>query len=242
MAGPNLPWLQWIKHGTQTTHMALETGNSFLKARKYQKKADAAKPPLVDQQEAGFLDEINMKRKNLDTGVGYAAGERQADQTVANTQNMMSKVAGGDLGASINSMLLAARMGAQQYSDVFANSQNTQNMLTQMAGGLVSKIADRRMQLQLADRAQYLAQAMNYRQQAHAQGTALINHLNDTDSAGLGMMGGGSGSGTKQSFNGQSPTGNNKQSGLMGGFGGAEGSQGLGGQLGNLSSFAPTTA
>lgn len=213
-------YVKMAKHSAQTTHIAANAVRNFVKGRKAQKMADASKPPLVDQSEAAFLNDIQMRRKNIDTGVGYATQEREADQLTANTQNNIMKAGGGDVGATINGLLLAARMGGQQFNEgALTQASQQQNMYTQMANGLVGKIADRKMQLQLADRAQYLAQAMNYKQQAQAQGTQLLNHMLDTDSAGLSGFGGGSG--TKQSING-SNSGGGQKSGMLQGLGGGK--------------------
>lgn len=208
-----------MKHGTQTMYIGANVLSNYIKGRKYQKKADAAKPPLVDQQEASFLNDIQMRRKNIDTGVGYATQERQADQLTAETQGNVLKAGGGDVGATINGLMLAARMGSQAFNEgAVTQASQQQNMYTQMAGGLVSKIADRKMQLQLADRAQYLAQAMNYKQQSQAQMTQLVNHMMDTDSAGL--SGFGSGSGTNQDLNNPGKSANSSSSsGSSGGLG-----------------------
>lgn len=232
-------YTQMAKHSAQTTHIAANMVKNFIKGRKAQKKADASKPPLVDQQEAAFLNDIQMRRKNIDTGVGYATQEREADQLTANIQANVLKAGGGDIGATINGLLLAARMGGEQYNQgALTQASQQQNMYTQMAGGLVSKIADRKMQLQLADRAQYLAQAMNYKQQSQAQGTQLLNHMLDTDSAGLSGLG--SGSGTKQSINGSNAGGTQGGGGggMLQGITGGKNSQGTaGGSNSQMGSF-----
>lgn len=238
-------YVQMAKHSAQLTHMGANLLKNMYQGRKFQKRADASKPPLVDQKEAGFLNEINMKRKNIDTGVGYAAQEREADQFTANAQANVMRAGGGDIGATMNGLLLAARMGGNMYNEgAVTQASQQQNMLTSMAGGLVSKIADRKMQLQLADRAQYLAQAMNHKQQANVQGTQLMNHILDTDAAGLGMMGGGTG--TNQSVNGVAAKGaggggnsggggGGMMGGMMGGKSGGGGGMGL--FSGNMSQF-----
>lgn len=209
-------YVQMAKHSAVTTYLAANALNNVRKGRKFQKKADASKPPLVDQQEASFLNDIQTRRKNIDTGVGYATQEREADQLTANTQANILKAGGGDVGSTINGLLLAARMGSNAYNEgALTQASQQQNMLTQIAGGLVQKIADRKMQLQLADRAQYLAQAMQYKQQAQQQGTQLLMHMLDTESAGLGGFMGGKPA-TTQSVNGVAPpsnSGGNTQSG-----------------------------
>lgn len=194
-------YVKMAKHSAQTTHIAANAVRNFYRGRKEQKLADASKPPLVDQGEASFLQDIQNRRNNIDTGVGYASAEREADQLTANTQQNILRASGGDSGAAINGLLLAARMGGQQYNQSAVTQQaQQQNFLTSTAGTLVGKIADRKLQLQLADRAQHMAAAANYKQQAQAQGTQLLNHILDTDSAGL--SGFGSGSGTSQKING----------------------------------------
>lgn len=239
-------YVQMAKHSAMTTHLGTSAIRDFYRGKKYQKKADAAKPPLVDQGEASFLQDIENRRNNIDTGVGYASAERQADQLTANTQSNILKASGGDTGAAINGLLLAARMGGQQYNDSAVTQQaQQQNFLTQTAGGLVNKIADRKLQLQLADRAQYLAQAMQYKQQAQQMGTQLLTHMLDTDSAGLGGMMGGGKKATTQKINGVDPGasggatsggGSGILSGLknMGGSGGGASAGGAGAAAGTF--------
>ncbi len=235
-------YVKMAKHSAMTTHIGASAMRNYFRGRKAQKRADASKPPLVDKGEASFLQDIENRRNNIDTGVGYASAEREADQLTANTQANILKASGGDTGAAINGLLLAARMGGQQFNQsAVTQGAQQQNFLTNMAGGLVGKIADRKMQLQLADRAQYLAQAMQYKQQAQQQGTQLLTHMLDTDSAGL--SGFGKGSGTNQGINGTSSGqgmggsgGGGERSGggrnimsMIGGGGGGAGAGGGGG-------------
>lgn len=120
-----------------------------IQAAKLKKKADAAFPELVDPNQAGFLAELNQKRKSIDTGADFAAGMQAIDTTNAGTDNAIVQNAGGDSGGAIQALLQSERTANEGKNQVLAQGQQQQMNYTGMYGQLQDKLAARKMQLQL---------------------------------------------------------------------------------------------
>lgn len=133
-------------------------------------KANASLPGLIDPNQAAFAAELAQKRKALDTGAEYASGLNAVDQTTANTQDAITKVTGGDVGGTVQGLLQAERVGGAGKNEVVAQGAKNQLVYNNMYQELMNKIAARKLQLQMYQSQQALAQGT----QEHQDGVANI--------------------------------------------------------------------
>lgn len=165
-----LPWAALLKQGTKSNGnggngfstlvngatkplkatMGLATGLvQSIQASKLKKKAEAAFPELVDPNQAGYLSELNQKRKSIETGADFAEGMQAVDTTNAATNNAIVQSSGGDAGGTIQGLLQAQRTANIGKNEVLAQGQNQQINYDSAYGNVLDKIAGRKMQLQL---------------------------------------------------------------------------------------------
>jgi hypothetical protein len=120
-----------------------------LQAMKLKKKADAAFPDLVDANQAGYLAEINQKKRSIETGADFAEGMKAIDQTNAGTNDALVRASGGDVGATMQGILQAQAGAGQAKNNVLAQGQQQQFNYESAAGQLQNLIAMRKATLQL---------------------------------------------------------------------------------------------
>ena len=121
-------------------------------------KNKAQQPPMVDPNQLALLNEMNQRRKALMTGAGVQSGINQVNQATAQTQNVISRNTGGDIGNTISGLLQAQRVGGQNINQVLGGANQQQQFFTTLADQLNGKIADRKLGLQQYEYGRQLAQ------------------------------------------------------------------------------------
>ncbi len=132
--------------------------SQLVQANKAKKKAEANQPLFVDPAQAAMLSELDQKRKSIDTGSQYAAGMNSIDTTTASTANAITQNTGGDVGGTVAALIQNSRAAGQSKNQVLAQGANDQKYYTGMYGQLMGDIAQRKMELQLDRRRQFLAE------------------------------------------------------------------------------------
>lgn len=136
------------------------------KANKAGNQANNLQPPLYDPQQLAMLDEIQQRRKSLQTGSAFAGGMGLIDSTTAGTNQAITEVTGGDIGNTIQG-LLSAQSNAGIAKNQLLGESDTQNQFYSTLGAdLQSKISSRAMELQLAMQAQKRAEWAQGKQDA----------------------------------------------------------------------------
>lgn len=163
--------------GQNSGLMSLGTGLfQQFQANKLKKQADSAMPGLVDPNQAAFLSELNQKRKSLDTGAAYGAGNAAIDASTAGTNEALVRSTGGDAGGTIQALLSSQANAGQAKNNLNAQGAQQQLQYTGMYNALNNAISARSEQLQL------------YRsQQARAEWAQKQQMANQNTMAGLGM-------------------------------------------------------
>lgn len=150
------------------TGLSLASGaiQSF-KANKLKNEADASRPDLVDPNLSSYLTELAQKKKSLETGAEMASSLRNIDQTTAGTQENLTNVTGGDSGGTIQAMLQAQMMGSRAKNDALASGQRNQLALNSFYDKTLNRIADQKLQLQLQNSQQKMAEWSKMKQSAN---------------------------------------------------------------------------
>lgn len=131
--------------------MGLATGAiQGIQAMRLKKKADAAFPELVDPNQAGYMAELNQKRKSIETGADFSEGMQAIDTTNAATNDALTRVTGGDVGGTIQALLQSERAAGDSKNRVLAQGQAQQMNYDQAYGNILDQIAGRKLQLQMA--------------------------------------------------------------------------------------------
>lgn len=163
-----------------------------FKANKLKKAADSAYPELVDPNQASFLAEMDQKRKSMETGAAFQTGMEAIDSGTEGINQAVARNTNGDVGSTIQSLLMAQRGANNAKNQVLANGQNAQMGYDQMYGGLLNQISARKLQLQLQRSQQNLAEWSKMKQSGNQNtmaGAAGVSSI--LDSLGGGNSGGG---------------------------------------------------
>jgi len=155
--------IEAVKGGVSNVTGYAQLLASAIKKRQYN-KMDV---PMEDAEQRSFLDELNMKRKQLEAGAGAQTqlGMGLVGRGLAQTQQNMAGAAGGNSGAAIQGMAMAQRQAGDAANQVLAQGQEQAGFYTQMANNLLGKIAERKFGLQVANRLQKLRESMELRAQ-----------------------------------------------------------------------------
>ena len=137
------------------------------KANKLKKAADSAYPGLTDPMQAGFLSELEQKRRSIETGSAFQSGMNTINDQNADTNAAIVKSTGGDVGSTIQSLLQASRGAANAKNQVLAQGQQNQMGYDQMYGSLLNQISARKLQLQMQRSQQNLAEWSKMKQGAN---------------------------------------------------------------------------
>lgn len=171
-----------------------------IQALNAKKKAAGSAPEKIDPTQAAFLAELAQKRKSIDTGAEFATGMQTVDDTMSATNDAIVRNAGGDAAGSMQALLQSAALAGRQKNQILAQGAQRQDQATGLYASTLDKIAQRKMDLQLEDHRQALAEYIAGKQNAMAnfqgsieQGSEAIRKYyggqGDTDFSSVNNMG-----------------------------------------------------
>lgn len=126
-----------------------------IQATRLKNKADSAFPDFVDPNQSAFLAELAQKRKSMETGSDFAAGMNEINSTNAGTNDAITKVTGGDAGATVQALLQSERAAGDSKNAVLAQGEQQQAQNNVLYSQMLNQISARKMQLQLARSQQF---------------------------------------------------------------------------------------
>lgn len=148
-----------------------------IQAKKLKDQAESYLPAYADPNQTAYLTELQQKRRSIDTGADFAAGMQAIDTTNAGTNEALVRSTGGDVGGTVQALLQSQGVANQGKNQILAQGQQQQMQYNQMYGNLLSRIEDRKLQLQM------------YRsQQARAEWAKKQQQANQNRMAGLGSL------------------------------------------------------
>lgn len=138
-----------------------------IQANKLKREAEANLPAFTDPTQAAFLAELQQKRRSIDTGADFAAGMNTIDTTNAGTNEAITRNTGGDVGGTIQALLQSQGVANQGKNQVLAQGQQQQMQYNQMYQGVLNRIEQRKLELQMYRSQQARAEWAKKQQQAN---------------------------------------------------------------------------
>jgi hypothetical protein len=144
----------------------------------------AKMPPLEDPSQVAYLDELNRKRKALNSGAdyNYQLANQQAQKGLATTQNAVLK-SGSDIGSVLTGLNMAQQNAGNQMNNATSYLLNKQEAADKAYGESIDAIAARKLSLQFN---QYLQALRTNSESSQAGGqnmmgglAYLMGHLNN---------------------------------------------------------------
>lgn len=145
-------------------------------AVKQNKATQAQQIPLVDPLERARLASLEQTRKNVAGGTDVLTqqGIQQQQNIGKAAQTALSRSTGGDVGQTMNALLQSQKATQGGINQAVAGAQNRIPYLDSAQGNLLSRISDRKVQLQRLKRDQLTAENAQARTDANINTQALL--------------------------------------------------------------------
>jgi len=143
---------------------------------KGQKAQDAQDIASSNPAEVARLAELRNTSKELQSGTDPLTqlNIRENQRGVRAAQHGIARVTGGDVGGTISAMRKAQMAGQTGNNAAVAGAAKRVPYFDSAVGGLTSRIADRKLQLNLLKRGQKTAESAQYQTDANVSGNAFL--------------------------------------------------------------------
>ena len=203
------------------------------------RKAKKLKPELEDPEQRSMLNYFERKRNSLHSGAAIAGAENELATTNASVSSGIVQAAGGDSGAALSGLSRLGKISGGTFNDILAKAEDRGQKYDELSAGLLDKISNRKLQLQMYEYTSALGRA----------GSLIdggLKNINAGAASVAGGVGGGGGGGTSTQSSTDTGTVNGGSSSAAGsGAGswgmGAEGAGATGGAMesaGGMAMFA----
>ncbi len=131
-----------------------------------------------DIRQRAFLDEINKKRKALESGRDYAyeLANKQVQKGLAQMQQNILR-SGSDIASIQQGLNISQQNAGDQYNKATAGLLSQQGIFTQLANEQIDKLASRKLNVEMQDYLQKLYQKKNTQQAASQNAMAMLSYL-----------------------------------------------------------------
>ena len=131
-----------------------------------------------DARQRAFLDEINRKRKALESGRDYAyeLANKQVQKGLAQTQQNVLR-SGSDIASVQQGLNIAQQNAGDQYNKATAGLLSQQGIFTQLANQQIDKLAERKLNIEEQQYMQKLLEKSNQQQATGQNMEALFAQL-----------------------------------------------------------------
>ena len=138
----------------------------------------------TDSRQVSFLDEILARSRAYDTGAAFTNARDSLSRDVASINAGVVATSGGQGGAAANNLARVAESSAAGFNNVMATGQQMQMQYTGLANQLINDIAQRRLEVRMAEKMQKRAMGTQLLQDGmnNMMGSAYL--LSDKDPAG----------------------------------------------------------
>ena len=147
-----------IGAGGGTILSGIESGIEMFKANKAKKAANNLIPDLYDPNQLAMLSELNQLRKSYNSGSAFSNDMSSIDANTAATQEQIARATSGDIGATISGLLMSQNAANVGKNAVLAQGNAQRKYYNTFASDLQNKIAQRSLELQLAQMSQKRAE------------------------------------------------------------------------------------
>jgi hypothetical protein len=158
---------------------------------KGQKAEDAQNIASSNPAEVARLAELRNTSKQLQSGTDPLTqlNIRENQRGVRAAQHGIARVTGGDVGGTISAMRKAQMAGQTGNNAAIAGAAKRVPYFDSAVGGLTSRIADRKLQLNLLKRGQATAESAQYQTDANVSGNAFLGAVGGGLFSGQGQEG-----------------------------------------------------
>lgn len=136
----------------------LQGGIGMAQAGSAKKQAANLLPDLYDPNQLAMLSEVNQLRKSYNSGSAFSNDMSSIDANTAATQEQIARAASGDIGATLSGLLMSQGAANAAKNTVLARGDTNRSYYNTFASDLQNKIAQRALELNLAQRSQKLAE------------------------------------------------------------------------------------
>ena len=146
-------------------------------AQKNKRANQAQNIPMVDPMELQRLAQLELERKNIVAGTDPMTQNMLQQNAVLNraTQSGIAKNTGGNSSATIDGFLRAQGNSQRGINEINANAQQRIPYFDNAQASLLSRVADRKLELQLLKRAQLTAENAQARTDNNVSSNASIS-------------------------------------------------------------------
>ncbi len=138
------------------------------------RKGEAAMPSLVDPQQQSFLNKVRRQQKLLRSGTAFEPTRAALSREAATTGRGILRASGGASGAAIAGLTRTQRAIGRGIGELGQKSLQEQTRLTALEDSAIQGIAQRKMELQLLKRAQFMAESAQLKKESAANIGALL--------------------------------------------------------------------
>jgi hypothetical protein len=147
-----------LSNGSGALFELISGGAQAMKANKASSQADRLQPPLYDPQQLALLDEINHRRRSLQTGSAYAGQMAAIDSTTAGVNQAITELAGGNTSSAIQGLLASQSNAARAKNQVLGQEGEETQFYSQLGVNMQGMVSQRALELQLAQQSQKRAE------------------------------------------------------------------------------------
>ena len=132
------------------------------------RRANQSEPPLEDPRQLELLQKVQRQQKAFETGTAFEPERQAIAQQLAGTQRGVLRASGGASGAAIAGLARSQRAAARSLQDITRARLQQSNILQQMFSEQLGRTAQRKLEIQLLQRAQNLAESAQQRKEGLA--------------------------------------------------------------------------
>jgi hypothetical protein len=129
-------------------------------------KAKKDKLPLEDPYQIGLMNDLKRKQKSLENGTAYQSQQDLVKQAGYKAMDNIVKITGGNIGTTVAALNSAQRATGKNMNELFTEMSEEGFKMDTLMEDLVSKIANRKLQIQGYEKSQANVTAAQEKQNA----------------------------------------------------------------------------
>lgn len=157
--------------GPGSTIGGVKSGLQMINAFKDRRQADNYNPSLQDPMQLAMLDEIQQKRRSIQSGTAYAPQMEDINASQAGVIQGILGAGSGSAATTIQGLLASQSTAGRVKNQIFSQAAGQEQYYSALGTDLMNRISDRTLQLQLMNMSQNRAEWAQGKQDAFANAT-----------------------------------------------------------------------
>jgi hypothetical protein len=137
-------------------------------------KAKKQQLPLTDPYQIGLMNDLKRKQKSLENGTAYQSQQDLVKQAGYKAMDNIVKITGGNIGTTVAALNSAQRATGKNMNELFTEMSEEGFKMDTLMEGLVTKIANRKLEIQEYEKGQANVTATQDKQNAMGMLMGLI--------------------------------------------------------------------